>query len=154
MTWHTGLGHVYHVVLPYLIFFEKTSLPEIPAQRLASQHPIQHRTFTQCCFNVGHRLRRWPNIETALGECLVFAAIIGWFIAASNRNCCPYHIDDDSVLSQRRRRSSNTKSTLDQYMMHTLYFCRRNTLIGWDPIHPNQTRFDRHFFAVRRDAKV
>ena len=24
---------------------------------------------------LAHRLRRWPNIETALGECLVFAGM-------------------------------------------------------------------------------
>ena len=35
----------------------------------------KHGAFTQCCFNVGHRLRRWPNIETALVVCPVFAWI-------------------------------------------------------------------------------
>ena len=35
--------------------------------------PSKHKSFNQCCFNVGQRRRRWPNIETVLGECLVFA---------------------------------------------------------------------------------
>ena len=31
------------------------------------------KSFSHCCFNVvGHRLRRWPNIATASGECPVF----------------------------------------------------------------------------------
>ena len=30
--------------------------------------PSKHKAF-----NVGQRRRRWPNIETVLGECLVFA---------------------------------------------------------------------------------
>ena len=34
-----------------------------------------HKAFNQCCFNVGQRRRRWHNIETVLGECLLFAGL-------------------------------------------------------------------------------
>ena len=37
--------------------------------------PSKHEAFTQCYFNVGHRLRRWIDIEKTLGECPVFAGI-------------------------------------------------------------------------------
>ena len=40
--------------------------------------PSKREAFTQRCFNVGHRLQRWPNIETALGEYLVFAGLLWW----------------------------------------------------------------------------
>ena len=32
----------------------------------------KHETFNQCCFNVAHFLRRWPNIKTTLVKRLVF----------------------------------------------------------------------------------
>ena len=32
-----------------------------------------HETFSQCRYNVGHSLRRWPNMVSILGERLVFA---------------------------------------------------------------------------------
>ena len=32
----------------------------------------KYKTITQCCVNVGHHLRRWPNIKTILGQCLMF----------------------------------------------------------------------------------
>ena len=41
-------------------------------QWLSSKHGL----FTQCCFNVVHRLWRWPKIETALSEWPVFAGIL------------------------------------------------------------------------------
>ena len=42
--------------------------------RIISQLNVPtQQTFTQCCFNVVQRRRRWANIETAMGECLVFA---------------------------------------------------------------------------------
>ena len=31
----------------------------------------KHETLTQCCFNAGHRLKRWSNIIPTLGRCLV-----------------------------------------------------------------------------------
>ena len=39
--------------------------------------PSPGEPFTQFCFNVGHRFRRWVNIETPLGERLVFAVYVG-----------------------------------------------------------------------------
>ena len=39
----------------------------------ATQPMLSTKAFNQCCFNVGQRRRSWPNIETVLGECLVFA---------------------------------------------------------------------------------
>ena len=36
---------------------------------------LNAETLTQCCFNADHRLRRWPNIETTLHQCLVFSKI-------------------------------------------------------------------------------
>ena len=37
--------------------------------------PANTRYSTNVVSMVGQRLRRWPNIETALGECLVFAGV-------------------------------------------------------------------------------
>ena len=37
---------------------------------------------------LAHRLRRWPNIETALGACLVFAGIIISEIISNIQNIC------------------------------------------------------------------
>ena len=42
----------------------------LKAETLPSKQGIQ-----LCCFNVGQRRRRWPNIETVVGECLVFSMI-------------------------------------------------------------------------------
>ena len=35
----------------------------------------KHNTLTQCWGDVGHRLRRWPNITPTLGQRLLFAGI-------------------------------------------------------------------------------
>ena len=34
---------------------------------------------------LAHRLRRWPNIETALGECPVFAGLLGNFFVGTEK---------------------------------------------------------------------
>ena len=34
-----------------------------------------NKKLNQCSLNIGHRLRRWPSIEPALGQCIVFAGI-------------------------------------------------------------------------------
>ena len=36
-------------------------------------YPSKHETFSQCWFDVGPRLRRWPNIKPTLAERLVLA---------------------------------------------------------------------------------
>ena len=38
-----------------------------------STQPSKHEALSHCWFNVGHRRRRWSNIEPTLAECLVFA---------------------------------------------------------------------------------
>ena len=35
--------------------------------------PRKHNTLNQCWLNVAHRLRRWPNIQPTLFQCVVFA---------------------------------------------------------------------------------
>ena len=42
-------------------------------QQIPLSASSKHDTSTQCCFNVGPRLRRWPNIKTTLGRRLVLA---------------------------------------------------------------------------------
>ena len=48
---------------------------------------------TRCSPNadlmLGHRLRRWPNIKSALGECLVFAGIHQRTPVTVVRGVCP-----------------------------------------------------------------
>ena len=44
-----------------------------PSKHKATQPMLSTKAFNQCCFNVCQRRRSWPNIETVLGECLVFA---------------------------------------------------------------------------------
>ena len=46
--------------------------PERSDTAQQTQGYTRHST-NWCCFNVGQRRRRWPNIETVLDECLVFA---------------------------------------------------------------------------------
>ena len=55
------------------------------------QHPSKHVAFTKC-FNVAHRLRRWPSIETALGDCPV--------LAGSAAGTC---YAGDALLSRRQK---------------------------------------------------
>ena len=38
--------------------------------------PSKHEIFPQCCFDVGPTWRRWANIKTTLGTCLVFAVMV------------------------------------------------------------------------------
>ena len=38
-------------------------------------YPNKHDTLTQCCANVGRRLRRRTSNDLALGQCIVFAGI-------------------------------------------------------------------------------
>ena len=44
-----------------------------PSKHKATQPRLSTKAFNQCCFIVGQRRHSWPNIETVLGECLVFA---------------------------------------------------------------------------------
>ena len=51
------------------------------ARKQARNSPIRenplpaNKKLNQCSPNIGHRLRRWPSIEPALGQCIVFAGI-------------------------------------------------------------------------------
>ena len=38
-----------------------------------ADNPANTRLLPNAVLMLGHRLRRWPNINTALGNCLVFA---------------------------------------------------------------------------------
>ena len=40
---------------------------------IIAAYPANMRHSSNAVLMLGHRLRRWPNIETALGECPVFA---------------------------------------------------------------------------------
>ena len=44
-----------------------------PSKHKATQLMLSTKAFNQCCFNVGQCRRSCANIETVLGECLVFA---------------------------------------------------------------------------------
>ena len=48
-----------------------------------TDYPSKQETLSQCCFNVGPRLRRWPNIKTTLAQRLVFPGIESWWIMSS-----------------------------------------------------------------------
>ena len=48
---------------------------------------------------LAHRLRRWPNIETASGECLEFAAIT---VPAQSLCFCPWRLFLHSLLYRTR----------------------------------------------------
>ena len=41
--------------------------------------PSRHQTLTQCWVKLGHRLRRWPNINPTLSQCFVS---VGYYMPA------------------------------------------------------------------------
>ena len=68
-----------------------------------------HVAFTQCCFNVD-RFRRWPDIETALGDCTVFADVMLMTLPISAPETPDNTIhwpNGDVMLGHRLRRWAN-----------------------------------------------
>ena len=56
-----------------LPFSQMTDYMRFDKYRVKDKAASKHETMTQCCFIIGRRLRRRPNINTTLGQCLVLA---------------------------------------------------------------------------------
>ena len=63
-----ALGHFVHP--------EDGEMNEIVSETNRDNYPTNTWHSLNAVSMLAHRLRRWPNIETALGECPVFAGIV------------------------------------------------------------------------------
>ena len=70
--WHTEMESQ-KAVTAYLKSEQSLPYGDGFARQHGQQQPSKHGAFTQCCFNVGPASKTVPNIETALGECPMFA---------------------------------------------------------------------------------
>ena len=59
-------------------------------------YPSKHDTLTQCCVNVGRRLRRRTSNNPALGQSIVFAGI---YDALQSQNVVATHLLSKLLLS-------------------------------------------------------
>ena len=59
-----------HILCILITNFQNNTLLALQnfTQDIGHKYDCQHNTWTQCLFNGGHRLRRWPNNKITVGQ--------------------------------------------------------------------------------------